>query len=50
MGFFEVCEILVVCKNLYGKGESEKILSLFFKAANNSQQLLIKDIVVAFDW
>ena len=46
MGFFEVGEVLVVCKNLYGKGGSEEILSLFFEATNNSQQLPIKDIIV----
>ena len=47
-GFFKVDEILVVWQNLHGKGGSEEILSSFFKAIDNSQQLLIKDIVVVF--
>ena len=46
--FLEVGEVLVVCKNLHREGGSKKILSPFFYAADNGQQLPIEDVVVVF--
>ena len=39
----------VIYKNLYREGGSKEILSPLFEVADHSQQLLIKDIVVAFN-
>ena len=38
----------MVYEDLYKEEGSKEILSSFFKAMNNGQQLLIKDIIVAF--
>ena len=50
LGLMEVCQVLVVGKDLNGEWGSVEVMSPGFQGADNGEELPVIDIIVLFCW
>ena len=48
LGLTEVCQVLVVCKDLDGEGGSVKIVSPGFQSVDDCEEFSVVDVIVSF--
>ena len=46
----EVCQVLVICKDLDGEGGSIEVMPPGFQSMDDYKELLVIDVVILFSW
>ena len=50
LGLMDVCQVLVVSKDLYREGGTVEVVPPGLQGVDNDEEFSVTDIVVAFGW